>query len=154
MLTISRKVFRFLVLLSWLLIAASATLWFVGTRTLPPELQSYWDRKIGEPLTVVHWVSVGLYLFMFALNVAAAIGLYKFRSWGRTLYLFCSVISFVPLPPYEPYIGTIFSMYTYYLAVALSGFLLALLYFSPLSQYFESRGDQQTSKGSDTSWQT
>ena len=143
----SRKTFRFLILLNGLLIAACFVVFFFERQHLPPELRQYLDSKTAsadEPLTAAEIV-LGVYSLVYiALEVAAAVGLYRFRSWARPLYVFCLIFGLFPLPPYEADVGTPFTTTLAYLSFVLSGFVLALLYFSPLGQYFKPLGGVQT----------
>lgn len=137
--SMSRKTFRFLVLLSWVIGLACIAVLYAGLRDLPPELQSYWDRRAAEPLKALDFVPFAVLLVAFPLSVAASVGLYRFKSWARPLYLLCAV-GFLPLPPFEPYFQTPFAASLGGIGTALYGFILALVYFSPLSQYFEPHG--------------
>jgi hypothetical protein len=140
----SRKCFRFLILLTWVLTAGCLTLFFVEKRALPYELRSYLDRQAAEPLTAFHWVLFAVALLALAVGVLNTVGLYRFRPWARTLYLWTCVVSYATLPflingaAVEPP----FTALTGALNNALRGATLALLYFSPIARFFDAEPGQ------------
>ncbi|HEX8284419.1 MAG TPA: hypothetical protein VF588_13730 [Pyrinomonadaceae bacterium] len=135
----SRKWFRFLVLLNWVLAAAALTLFYVEKRSLSPVLVCYLDARESAPLTAPGLVVFYYSLMSLCLAVVNTVGLYRFRPWARPLYLWWLVTGYA-LAPFIIGEATITPRLMWLpssLNGALAGFTLALLYFSPVARYFE-----------------
>ena len=82
-----------------------------------------------------HWqIFVAAFISLFGL--LARIGIFFFWRWARILYVVCIAVDliampFVPVTPHTPLSAAI-SEFTIYLA----GFVIALIYFSPLRELY------------------
>lgn len=82
-----------------------------------------------------HWqIFVAAFISLFGL--LARIGLFFFWSWARILYVLCIAVDlvtmpFAPVTPATPLSAAI-SQFTIYLA----GFVIALIYFSPVRELY------------------
>ena len=83
----TKKWFRFLIVLSWVLAAASVALFFAEMYSLPPELRAYVESELDAPLTAADMVVSVYALVALVAAAVSAVGLYRFRPWGRTLCL-------------------------------------------------------------------
>ena len=135
----SRKWFRFLILLGWALCAASVTLFYFEKRSLPPELRNYLDAGADGPLNAR---DVALLLYLFAavvVGVVTTVGLYRFRPWARPLCLWGGVAGYA-LSPFlftEATVTPPLSGHLMSFNAMLGGFTMALLFFSPVARYFD-----------------
>ncbi|NHZ40520.1 hypothetical protein [Massilia aquatica] len=130
--------FRLLLCLHFILEIALAVAARYSSNLISPQLQAALD---AEP---VHWsagnlaLSVWIYGSLAICSMAGLIGMFMFKSWGRTLSLVTTVafmtVLFVP--------GTaVMSWLDYVLMDLFSmlwGAILALAYFSPVSRLFSS----------------
>ncbi|NIA00704.1 hypothetical protein [Massilia sp. CCM 8734] len=130
--------FRLLLCLHFILETALAVAVAYTPNLISPQLQAALD---AEP---VHWsmgnvaLNLSLSLFLGVCSMAGLIGMFMFKSWGRTLSLVTTVafmtVMFVPG-------AAVMSWLDYVLAELLSmlwGAILALAYFSPISSLFSS----------------
>lgn len=130
--------FRLLLCLHFILETALAVAARYSSNLISPQLQAALE---AEP---VHWsagnltLDLSITLFLGICSMAGLIGMFMFKSWGRTMSLATTVafmtVLFVP--------GTaVLSWLDYVLAELLSmlwGAILALAYFSPVSSLFSS----------------
>lgn len=139
----SRQQFRLLVVLNQILLFAGLPLQSMADPQLPPELAAEFDIEPsimgGAPLFDDY-----VYLFSRALHfltLAAAVGLFYAKPWGRMLYLACFVASLfvAALTPFYLDVGWVISFGTLYGAT--EGMILGLVYFSHLKRMFE-RADE------------
>lgn len=87
---------------------------------------------VGTQLIVI--LAVGILAIVFA--IISFIGLLLFKSWAKPLYL-AGFVLFMPLYPFfgvTVYSGA--SQIFYDLSLIASGAILALLYFSPVSEFY------------------
>jgi len=137
----TKKQFRILIVLNWLLTITAAIV-FLSTRTsLPTELKTYLEnqKSIGESTadSILLWVDVSLLVFA----IAASIGLLLFKRWARRLVILVYLFSVLLIPTRAVYIDTGWSQLVFSLANMTGGMILALVFFSPLSALFNSPGD-------------
>ena len=134
------KNFRILLVLSWLLVIAGAVASFATENSLPPELQSYLARVENAPLAngeiVLAVVDVTFIVFAVVLTVA----LFRFRRWAMTLLPVSYVLGFVLIPVNGPYVESGWVSILFYLGSLVDGIILALVYFTPLRESFETNG--------------
>jgi hypothetical protein len=137
----SRKWFRFSLLLGWVVCPAGVVAFFVEKASLPPELRAYLDSGVNEPFTGRDFLVILLVLLLLAVAVVNTVGLYRFRPWARTLYLWSWPVGYAIslLPFWEPTVTPPVAHTLFTLGNALSGFVLALIFFSPVARFFERR---------------
>ena len=76
-------------------------------------------------------------VFSLLLAAASIIGLLMFKNWGRHLYL-AGFFLYIPLYPFMGVtVSSGLSQVFYDLSMIASGSILALIYFSPVAQYFQ-----------------
>src|SRR5687767_13143205 len=92
------RLFRQLILAWWLVMLISVVVDLATARYLPPELVSYQDSVANAEPTAVAWFGFALGFILLFLDVIASIGLYRFKRWGRTLFLWVHVLSLVLYP--------------------------------------------------------
>ena len=79
---------------------------------------------------------VGLAVIAIICLIASFIGLFLFRPWGRMLYTIGFLLIFIT--PFSGILVYSFIAQTIYdISLVLSGFILALIYFSPMADYFK-----------------
>ena len=133
----SRKWFRFSLLLGWVLCPAAFVAFYAEKPSLPAELRGYLDARLQGPATGRDELLFWFLLLMLAVAAAATVGLYKFKRWARPLWLWLTVASYVTFPLFpEPVVAPPATYVFYSLSSALNGFVLALLYFSPVARLF------------------
>ena len=105
--------------------------------TLPPTLQEYLAQIDGENISdgkAIFYISV--LIAVLILLPVSTIGLWKFKSWARTLYIVISV-AFIP---FYPIIGPVVmngweAMFSD-ISLMLEGVLLAMMFTGEVSQKF------------------
>ena len=85
-----------------------------------------------------------LFVLVFVASLAATVGLYRFRPWGRTLSLILIgadvVLDLLPIIPNDFSLGSTFETAFSTLSATLGGAILAIAYFAPsISELFEQR---------------
>jgi hypothetical protein len=134
----SRRALKASIVVQWILIAAAVVFGFYEEGNLPETLRSYISEQDNMPITRTEIVVLCLAIPLLIGEIISSVGIYRLKSWARTPYVACSVlITFVFLflgpvvtPPIE---GTL-----QYLANAIEGFVIALMYFSAVRESFES----------------
>jgi hypothetical protein len=139
----SRKWFRFLLLLGWVVPLTGLVSYFAEKSSMPPELRDYLAARAARPMNGRDYFAALLVLFLFGAQVVITVGLYRFRRWGRTLFLCSCVVGYSALPFVfgGPVTTTRVAHVFYALGSLLNGFTLALAYFSPLARFFEPEPD-------------
>ncbi|MBW4490758.1 MAG: hypothetical protein KME12_23540 [Trichocoleus desertorum ATA4-8-CV12] len=137
----TRKNFRRLLVLSWLLVIPVVIVSFATETSLPPELQNYLERVESAPLAngEIVLATVNTTFIVFALVLAA--GLFRFRRWAKTLLPMYYVLGLLLLPFNGPYVESGWATVLIHSGVTLDGVILALVFFSPLKESFETDGD-------------
>ena len=136
----SRKWYRFLLLLGWVICPAGLVVFYAEKPSLPPALLGYLDAKVDAPPTSWDLFVFFLLLFLLIVGVVNTVGLYRFRPWARKLYL-CGFVAGYAVITFlfrDPVVTTPLAYSLFSLGTALSGFMLALIFFSPVARYFES----------------
>jgi hypothetical protein len=125
----SLRLFRFLILADPVLSIMAALAGLTITDSVEPPTNS------AEP-TVLFMVLGSL---VFVLWVVALVGLWRFRVWARPLYLIVTGLSLglYLIPPYEPSSGL--GDFLTGLTWAVTGALMALMYYSPVAERFALR---------------
>ena len=137
----TRKNFRILLVLSWLLVIAGVMASFITEKTLPPELQSYLERVENAPLTNSEIVLAVVDIAFIVFAVVLTVGLFRFRRWAKTLLPISYVLGLALIPGDGPYVESGWASFLFFLGSLVDGIILALVYFSPLREFFEMNGD-------------
>jgi hypothetical protein len=137
----TRKNFRILLVLSWLLLIAGIVASFLTENSLPPELQSYLERVENAPLANGEIVLAVVDVAFFVLAVVLTVGLFRFRRWAKSLLPMSYVLGLALIPGNGPYVESGWASFLFFLGSSVDGIILALVYFSPLREFFEMNGD-------------
>ena len=126
------------IIIQWILIAAAVVFGLYEERRLPEMLRSYVIEQDSKPLSSGEMIVMGSGLLLMVGLIISSVGLYRLKSWARTPYVACSVLGailFLLLGPTvtPPIEGTL-----QYIANAVEGFTIALLFFSATRVNFES----------------
>lgn len=144
----SRQQFRLLVVVSQILLFAMYPLGHIADSMLAPELAG----QLGLDSSVMEgeggpepFFGDPLYLLSVAVNfatLAAAVGLFYGKRWGRTLYLACFAASILVTAFTPVYVNPGVTVAVGALYGTLEGMILGLAYFSHLRRMFERRGGE------------
>ena len=136
----TRKSFRILLVLSWLIIIAGVVASFATEISLPSELQSYLVRIESAPLANGEIVLAVVNVTSIVLAAVRTVGLFRFRRWALTLLPMSYVLQFVLILVNGPYVESGWVSILVHLASLVDGIILALVYFTPLRESFETNG--------------
>lgn len=104
---------------------------------LPEPLRAFLEAESEAEITARELVMVTAAIPLIILLLMSSIGLFFFWRPARTLYLITVVLGLAMTPFFGPYVdagwGTTFEE----VAVIISGVILALVYFSPLRDFYE-----------------
>jgi len=78
-----------------------------------------------------------IYATIFLLLILAMVGLLLFKWWGRVAFLLCGIVGFPVIAMSGPQIYSGMSGVLYDLSNILSGVILVLIYYGPISIYFK-----------------
>lgn len=137
----STRALKISIIVQWILIATAVGFGLYEERHLPEVLRSYIIEQDSKPLSQGEMIVMGSGLLLITGLIISSVGIYLLKSWARTPYVVCSVlVAFLFLflgptvtPPIE---GTL-----QYVANAVEGFIVALLYFSSIRVNFESSNE-------------
>ena len=133
----STQALKISIIIQWFLIICAVVFGFYEEKHLPDVLKNYiidQDSKSLSPSMMVV-MSSGI-LLVIVLSITS-IGIYRLKSWARTPYVACSILIavvfvFMGVTVSLPIKGTL-----EYMANAMVGFTIALLYFSPARVNFD-----------------
>ena len=104
---------------------------------LPEPLRAFVEAEAEADISTREIVMLATAIPGIILFVVSSIGLYFFWRPARTLYVITIVFGLLWTPFFGPYVdagwGTVFEEAT----IIISGIILALIYFSPLKDYFD-----------------
>ncbi|HEY8900619.1 MAG TPA: hypothetical protein VIM61_09425 [Chthoniobacterales bacterium] len=109
---------------------------------LSPFLQEHLKKQMEAEFSSKDIIFAILAIPLCILLLASYIGLFFWKNWARYLYLVLGVIAYF-LSPFlgdQVYSGVAFTLYD--LSTAIFGFILALLFFSPLVTRFTPKAEQ------------
>ncbi|MCA1594701.1 MAG: hypothetical protein LC754_19140 [Acidobacteria bacterium] len=134
----SKRTFRLLILLHWLLVIPTVFIAVLTKKSLPVELVAFMDAQAKAPAGFARELAGWLYV---AATFVGWVGLLLFKNWSRSLVLLCYVIGLVFLANRMAYVrsGWVDAMLN--LITTLGGAIFALMYFSPTKDAFESKGE-------------
>ena len=88
----------------------------------------------GQMIYILRWAVTLVGLF-------ASAGVLWFRPWGRTLFVFVSIVSLLMIPFGGLYIDAGWTVLVGSAAGIIEGMIIALMYFSPLRRMFRGSGE-------------
>jgi hypothetical protein len=131
------RAFRRLLILSILMPLIGVFVSIATQDRLPEPLQDY---AVSEQAATPSGVMVGG-LIILAAWVAALVGVYRLRAFGRRLFVLALVASLAMTPMSGPSVDSGWSQLFYQASFVLDGLLLGLMYWSPLAEHFS--GERQ-----------
>lgn len=130
--------FRLSLLGTLLLTFAGVVVEILTFSHLPPELQPHTTfGKKEESFSPLDMVIAIIGLLLIPAMIIGFIGLYRWQSWARRLFLIVIAVSYAMTPFLGNYVYSGLTYAIYSLATLLSGFTLALAYFSPVAEKFK-----------------
>ncbi len=136
------KIIRSTIIIQWALIALGFTISFFEEQNLPPSLKTYLQLENEAGLSNIE--SIGLCLVTVALLgfIVSSIGVYQFKRWSRSLYLWSNIFGFWTLPFLGVTITTPYSDMFGSASTFVIGMTVCLLYFSDAREHFEKTSNQ------------
>jgi len=138
--------FRASLIASFLIGILSVASMFLTVPLLPPELQSYLENEdailsLTENLSPAVLKSmlvaaIGIVLAILIGTVTITVGLYFWRRWARSLYLITTILFLLSSIFLGPVVLSGPTEFLYGIGYMLTGFILALAYFSPVAEKF------------------
>jgi len=141
---VSRRNFQLLVAASQVLKLGWIAVAYLTESSLPPELLGYladYDTiLIPDRYSVFELLTNVAFIIETILGLLAAAGLILFRRWGRPVFLVYVATGLLITLITGPHISTGWSALVGYACSLVEGCVLALAYFSPIREMFESKG--------------
>jgi len=134
----SVRALKISIIVQWVLIAAAVVIGLFEEHSLPEALRSYIVEQDNKPLSQSEMILFGTGLFLVLGLIISSIGIYFLKTWARTLYVVCSVLGAVAFLFFGPVVTPPIEGTLQYMANALEGFTIALLFFSSARVNFES----------------
>jgi hypothetical protein len=139
---LSKSTFRLLLLAEVCFQISGLVVSALTTWLLPVELRTYLQTTETSGFSTSDWVVLGQGVIFLAVFFTSRIGLFVFWRRARTLYLVSLFLLLGLTPFFGPYVDAGWGHALDAAALILSGLILALIYFSPLSSNFEVAGCQ------------
>lgn len=132
----SKSTFRLLILGSWVLIVAAVAAHFIALRGLPVELRGWLEAYKTEPENRVSTLKLVLDVLYLASCLVISVGLFRFRWWAKSLLIPSIAVGLLLGGAARINVDVQWVASLKYLSSMLSGAILALVYWSPLSDMF------------------
>ena len=132
----TKRAFRGLVLVSLALLFLGVVVELVSESSLPEPLRSYVQAEGEKELQPSDWLILAAVLVALPLLIAATLGLCFFKNWARWAYLVVCVVFVAFSPLLGPVVQPAWSAAFEDCSTILTGVILALSFFSPISAYF------------------
>lgn len=130
--------FRLLVVLSVVLGFATVGVDLLLTDLIPPELTKAIEKESMLGVMETHpFISLAILLPWIIAAFVGLIGIFLFKRWGRTLSLYSTALGFIIVPFLGPSASSGLSYALDEASFTLWGAVLALAYFSPISELFK-----------------
>ena len=131
------RLFRQLILVWWALAIVCVAVTLITQRYLPAALVNHIDSVANTDPTVLEWIAIGFGFVLLLLLVVASVGAFRFKRWGRSLFLWINVLSLVLSPLFGESILSAWAATVCYLYSILTGGLLFTMYLPPIGTLFE-----------------
>lgn len=131
------KLFR-LSLVTYILLAIGAVIVQFNSHSLLPQvLQDYLNAQAQENASFPQSIITVLAILLLIILIVSLVGLFRWKSWGRTLFLGSTIIAYCIVPFTGPHVCSGIDYLFHDLGSALNGGIIALAYFSSVAQRFE-----------------
>lgn len=120
-----------------LLVAVSVAVGVVGEAWLPEPLRAFEEARAEANLTPNDWVVLGAGIPLIIVALVSSVGLMFFWRPARPLYLASLIVAIMLTPLGGPYITSGLEEALDCVSMTVSGVILALIYFSPLRDFFK-----------------
>jgi hypothetical protein len=147
---VTRTQYRALLVVSWLLLALAVAAYFIAKKSLPMELQQWLNDYNSSQETRIPGYRLLIDLFYLVMNIVVAAGLFFFQRWAKMLFIPLTLFGLALLMSSRISIEVEWSRAISTLCNITNGVILALIYCSPVSRMFESKGDVQQALGVDS----
>ncbi len=141
-----KRNFQALVVFHQFLIFGSLVVQSITDSWMSPEMRSF----LGIELSVVDYLAEvtapsqmmdALWWGMTIISLLASVGVILFRRWGRTLFVFVSMLNLLLTPFGGIYIDVGWTVLVGSAAGIIEGMIISLMFFSPLRRLFRSGGE-------------
>ena len=137
--TITKKQFKFLIIVQVLVLFAAIIATSTAELVLPSEVNNYIENAENAPIHGA-FVVVGAFAILLTLwSLQNFLALYRLRKYARRHALLITIawLAMSPVFPLDPVIYIGYENWLYELNALLWGATVAVLYFSNIAEYFE-----------------
>ena len=135
--TITPRYFKVLLTWSWIVVLVGVVIDIATESNLPEPLREYVEGEYSEEWSREDLLLLCIGIPLLAAVVASYIGLYRFKRWGRSLWLWTGVAGCVLTPVLGPSVYSAWAEPFYFVATALYGVILALAFVPPVGRMIE-----------------
>ena len=137
----NKRTFRTILILGWASFVAASAAQLVTRPYLPAQLQEFLASEHRERLAEGFSPALGVAVIVLVFSLTTQVGMFLLKPWARPCYVAALLLNYLFLFFFGPPMVTTATGYALAsLNAALTGFLLALIYFSPFKKLFE-RGE-------------
>ena len=130
----TRRQFRLLLIVNWLMVLVAIIVLFLTRRNLPPELRAYNEAFTQSSPHTFFLIFDGLSSILF---IVSYVGLYFFKKWARAVFVATYIITLLEVPLISAYVQTGWFYMMGAMLNVTTGMLIALMYFAPIKGAFE-----------------
>ena len=131
------KLFR-LSLIAYIFFSVSSVVaGFYSSYLLSLNLQNHINAQAEESILFPRVIIFLLMIPAFLMFIASLVGLFRWKLWGRKIFLFSNIFLYCFLPFIGPFVLSGTDHFFQHIGSALIGLILGLAYFSPVAQRFE-----------------
>jgi putative Mn2+ efflux pump MntP len=133
----TKRAFRFLLVAEVLLAIIGSIVAVFTESQLPEALQAYEQAEAEAEFTTREWVLLGVGVVFLVPFLVSRIGLFAFWRPARRLYFWTAIGGVTLAPFFGPYVDAGWGQLFNEVAMIISGVILALIYYSPLREFYE-----------------
>lgn len=130
-------VFRAFLILFLIFGIAAASVDSLFTNLLSPSLTDALEKEPPLSARDTHPAIIAILISWFVLSLAALVGIFLFRGWGRSVSLYTTILGFFIVPLFGSCVSSGISCALNEASVTLWGVALSMSYFSPLAARFQ-----------------
>lgn len=135
--SITPRYFRSLLTWSWIVLLVGGVLDTATESALPEPLRDYLEGQYDEEWSRRDVLLMCIGIPLIVAVVASYIGLYRFKRWGRSLWLWTGVGGCVLTPLLGPSVYSAWVEPFYFVATVLYGVILTLAFVPPINRMIE-----------------